>query len=126
MKTQRILGTLWFALFCSILILWFYQFMEKPYSGYFRVFTSPVFVFGAVASIFLFRGARWAHITISIMALLIAGLMSYEVWTTWWTWPDACIGVFALVSVVLLFWPRHDQSPNNSLQASAAAPASCD
>jgi peptidoglycan/LPS O-acetylase OafA/YrhL len=110
MKTQHILGILWFALFSFILIFWLWQFMEKtsPESGYFRVLTSPVFLFGAIASFFLFRGAQWARIAIGIIALLIAVLVTWLFLKSGWRWPDGSLGVFALASVVLLFLPRHD------------------
>ena len=108
MKAQRILGILWFALFSSILIMWFWQFMQKPYSGYFRVFTSPVFLLGVVASIFLFRGARWARFTIGVIALFISVLAIVEIAGSFLSWQDGCLGFFGLVSAVLLFWPRHE------------------
>lgn len=108
MKTQRILGILWFALFSSILVMWFWQFTEKPDSGYFRVFMSPVFLLGAVASIFLFRGARSGRFTIGVIALCISGLVIVEIVDSFLSWQDGCLGLFALVSVVLLFRPRHE------------------
>jgi hypothetical protein len=110
MKTHRILGILWFALFSSILVFWFWEFVEKtsPESGYFRVFTSPVFLFGAIASFFLFQGARWARIAIGIIALLIAVLVAWLVLKSGWRWPDGSLGIFSLASVVFLFFPRHE------------------
>ena len=110
MKTQRILGTLWFLLFSFILVFWLWQFMEEssPESGYFRAFASPVFLFGVIASALLIRGARWPRIPIGIMAFLITILVVWEIWNSGWRWPDGCLGIFALVSVVLLFLPRHE------------------
>jgi peptidoglycan/LPS O-acetylase OafA/YrhL len=110
MKIQRILGILWFAVFSYILVLWLWQFMEKtiPYSVYFRVLACPVFVFGALASIFLFRGARWARFTIGNIALFILGLMIVEISESFLSRPDGWLGLFALASFVLLFCPRHE------------------
>ena len=109
MKTQRILGILWLA-FCSfIIVFWLWKFMNniQPLVGYFQIFASVVYLFGAVASIFLFRGARWARIAIGIIALSTAILVIWEIWNMgrWPVW-DGYFGVFGLVSAVILLFPR--------------------
>jgi len=107
MKTQRILGILWLALFSFILVLWLWQAIEKAESsGLYRVFISPAFLFGAIASFFLFLGARWARISVGIIALLIVALVILENDNHWARWPDACLGIFALASAITLLFPR--------------------
>jgi uncharacterized membrane protein YobD (UPF0266 family) len=63
-------------------------------------------MFAAVASFFLFHGARWASIVVGVIALLIViaciwQIRSLSIWS-------GLLGVFALVSVYYLFLPRHD------------------
>jgi len=114
MKTYRILGILWLAFCCyysfnecrallalhptaaGLWVAWFVL------AGFFLVFMA-----GIVASIFLFRGARWARWFIGLIAIfvvfssicVIVTLRLLPMWT-------ACSCVFALVSLVLLFSTR--------------------
>jgi hypothetical protein len=116
MKTYRILGILWLALCCYICFeeLWaLLNFHPVRYSIAIACSVRGFFIFvylaGIVASLFLFRGARWARwmiISIAIFTALctfviIAASRSLPVWT-------ACVSAFALLSVVLLFLPRHE------------------
>jgi len=64
---------------------------------------------GIVASIFLFRGARWARWVLGFIAIYfalgcIAGIAIHKLLAVWSIAP--C--VFALVSLVLLFLPRRE------------------
>jgi hypothetical protein len=110
MKIQRLLGILWLALFSFILAFWLWQFVKNAYQSdlSFHVYISPVFLFGAIASFFLFQGARWARIAIGIIALSLAVLVFWLTLKFGWRWADGSLGVFALASVVLLFFPRHE------------------
>jgi hypothetical protein len=111
MKTQRTLGILWLALFILIISLWLWRLI----GGYdvsgdlgFQPLAGVVYIFGVIASAFLIQGARWARIAIGIIALLVAVLIALIIFKSRLHWPDGCIGAFALVSAVLLFWPRHE------------------
>ncbi|MGB7745951.1 MAG: hypothetical protein WBN75_01520 [Verrucomicrobiia bacterium] len=109
MKTQRILGILWLALFTFIGVLCLWKVMQKDdvsSLGY-RAFAFPVYLFGAITSFFLIRGARWARIAIGIIALALAVLVIYFIWKSGkWHGVDGCIGIFALVSAPFLLFPR--------------------
>jgi peptidoglycan/LPS O-acetylase OafA/YrhL len=114
MKIQRTIGSLWLALFSFGICLWIWQFAMKINQGDFgtHAFLTPFFLFGVVASIFLIRGARWAHIAIVIMASLIGVLITWNILQTGWRWSDKwaddSLCVFSLASVVLLLIPRHE------------------
>jgi hypothetical protein len=61
-----------------------------------------------VASLFLFRGASWARWFVGALAgFLVFSDIAYIVTSrslpTW----TVCVGVFAIVSLVLLFLPKH-------------------
>ncbi len=125
MKTQRILGILWLVVgsFIGISALWHYWFLWRaifsgsfsesggigPSALFFAAMCGPLYLFGAVASIFLFRGARWARISVGVIALytviyLLVWIMMMQKFPHW----DGVLGVFALVSIVLLLLPRHE------------------
>ena len=110
MKIQRILGIPWLALFSFILLVWVWQFVAGADRGDLKLHAIliPIFLFGAIASFCLFRGARWARIAIGIIALLIAVLVTWFFLKSGWHWPDGSLGVFALASVVILLWPKHE------------------
>jgi hypothetical protein len=69
---------------------------------------------GAVASIFLFQGAKWARISIGILALFFGGGALSEIWEQRWMWMKAdkwacdSLVVFSLVTIVLLFFRRYE------------------
>ena len=77
---------------------------------------------GAVASVFLFRGASWARKFVGVIAiisvLLVIANWSFDFWAV-------VQGAFAFVSACCLFFPRRLPS-NKSLQATAAAPTGRD
>ena len=64
---------------------------------------------GIVASIYLFRGARWARWFIAVLAVWEAfGTTAYLVISkSFHIWSGFCI-VLAVVSLVLLFMPKHE------------------
>ena len=80
MKTQRILGILWLALcsFTGLSLLWqlshiFFTDLSKfrPTPDLFlAILTCLVYLAGAVASFYLFRGARWARSFVGLIAVL--------------------------------------------------------
>jgi uncharacterized membrane protein len=115
MKTHHIIATLWLVL-CSIFgvsILWGFRPSAPKYEStlqfYMAILFGVAYLFGVVASIFLFRGARWARIFIGIVALLsmLSCVMQYISYRSLPAWGIA-LGVFSLISVVLLFWPKHE------------------
>jgi peptidoglycan/LPS O-acetylase OafA/YrhL len=113
MKTQRILGILWLALFTFIIAFWLWKFATRTNMSSdlgFHAFASPVYLFGVIASFFLIRGAQWARIAIGIIALLFAVLVFWLFWKSWsWHGVDGCLGIFALVSAVILLYPRRHE-----------------
>jgi hypothetical protein len=114
MKTQRILGMLWLAL-CS----YFSFFVIRDLLH----FTAPktwlvwfllvgyvlLYLGGIVASIFLFRGRREARWVIGFIALLVV-VQDIAFFITIRQFPvrSVVIFCFALISIPLLFWPRHE------------------
>ena len=107
--TQRVLGILWLVIFGSIIVVWVQRFLNKSEESelYFRLIATPCFLFGAIASFFLFRGARWARIAVGILAILTVALVLAEA-STKREWPDedGFLGLFALVSALVLLLPR--------------------
>jgi len=116
MKIHRILGIFWLALCCYSVFNLLRALLElHPTTGGLWVAWSVLAAFcvmylaGIVASIFLFRGARWARWFIALVALLaafgsigtIVTQQSFPVWAVF-------SGVFAIVSLVLLFLPTHE------------------
>jgi hypothetical protein len=109
MKTQRILGILWLALFTFIGVLCLWKVMKKDDVSSLgcRPFAFLVYIFGAITSFFLMRGAWWARIAIGIIALVLAVLVIYFMWKSGrWHGLDGCLGIFALVSAPILLFPR--------------------
>ena len=117
MKTQRILGILWLALcsYTGVTILWqlshifgLPKFRPTP-DLFLAILMCLIYLIGAVASIFLFRGARWARRFVGVIAVLsvvacIGQIVAFRSLPVL----GGVFGVFALVSVVLLFRPRHE------------------
>jgi hypothetical protein len=113
MKAHKILGALWMTLFAFFGIVLLHALLRIFFDPNFRpslvLFLSiPVCMFAAVASFFLFRGARWASVVVGIIAILIVitciwQIRSLSIWS-------GLLGLFALVSVYFLFLPRHAQA----------------
>jgi len=113
MKTHRILGILWFALCCYSVVNLLRALVEL------RATAGPawsvlavsclLYLAGIVASIFLFRGARWARWFIAVLAVWEAFATTAYLVTSksFHIWSGFCI-VLAVVSLVLLFLPRHE------------------
>ena len=112
MKIERTLGTLWLASFITLLCYWLWEFVERCAPAYdgIHAWLSLLCLFGAVASVFLFRGAKWARISIGIIALFFAVGVLLDICRQGWmwrdNWADNGLGIFSLVSIVLLFVPR--------------------
>jgi len=119
MKTYRILGIIWFGLFSygGLQLLWLLMdtFFAPNSKAPLVANLLPIclclgMLAGAVASIFLFlRGAWWARIYTGLFLCLrlVHGIVQY-----FQGFRPSVMGyivdVIALVSVVLLFWPRHE------------------
>ena len=119
MKTQHILGILWLALcsFTGLTLLWqlshifvsdLSKFRPTP-DLYLAVLLCLAYLAGAVASVFLFRGARWARRFVGLIAALsviacIGQIIAFRSLPHW----AGIFGVIALGSAVVLFWPRHE------------------
>ena len=116
MKTHKIIATLWLLLcgFFGIFMLWGFRPSAPKYESsaqfYVAMLFCLVYLFGVVASIFLFRGARWARIFIGIVALLtmLSCVMQYVSYRSLFPAWGFALGIFSLVSVALLFWPKHE------------------
>jgi len=110
MKTQRTLAILWLASFISGLYYWLWEFLHKSapaYDGIHALLSLP-FLFGVVASIFLFRGAKWGRISIGILALFFGVVQLWDIWQKGWMWDkwaDNGLLILSLASVVLLLFP---------------------
>ena len=110
MKTHHIIATLWLLLcsFFGIHMLWGFRPSAPKYESsaqfYVAILFGFAYLFGVVASMFLFRGARWARIFIGLVALLtmLSCVMQYISYRSLPAWGIA-LGVFSLISVVLLF-----------------------
>ena len=116
MKTHRILGILWLALCCySVLNLLLALLEFHPNANRFWVAWSflggscLLYLVGIGASIFLFRGARWARWFIAVLAVWEAfSTTAYLVTSkSFHIWSGFCI-VLGVVSLVLLFLPKHE------------------
>ena len=115
MKTQRTLAILWLAAFIIGPCFWLWEFLHKWAPAYDGIHAqhSLVFLFGIAACIFLFRGARWARISIGIIALYIGvGVLFKEILPQGWMRVDKlgddAIFVLSLVTVVLLFFRKYE------------------
>jgi hypothetical protein len=115
MKTHRILGLLWFAFCCYACfnelrtVLALHPTAGLWPAGYVLVGCCLLYLAGIVASLFLFRGARWARWIIGLVAGFVvlssfASVASQRALPVWAIGP----GLFALVSLVVLFSSRHE------------------
>jgi hypothetical protein len=113
MKTQRTLAILWLVPFIAGPCYWLWEFLNKSAPAYdgIHAFFALLSLFGAVASIFLFIGPKWARISIGIIALVFGVSALSEIWEKGWIRKDmlACdsLFVFSLVTIVLLFFRRY-------------------
>jgi ABC-type sugar transport system permease subunit len=113
MKIHRILGILWLALCCYSVLNLLRALLEIPPTAgaawWVLVVDCLLYLVGIVASIFLFRGARWARWFIAVLAVWEAfGTTAYLVISkSFHIWSGFCI-VLAVVSLVLLFMPKHE------------------
>ena len=115
MKIQSTLALLWLPLFIGGPIYWFWLFVNKSTPAYdgIHALEGLVFLFGIVACIFLFQGAKWARISIGIIALVFGvGAFFWEILPQGWMradkWADDATFVLCVVTVVLLFFRRHE------------------
>jgi hypothetical protein len=115
MKTQRTLAILWLAAFVAALYYWIWEFLHKSAPAYDGIHArlSPIFIFGIVACVFLFQGAKWARISIGTIALLLgAGVFFGEILPQGWMRVDKLADdaafVFSLLTVVLLFFRKYE------------------
>ena len=92
MKIQRTLAILWLGVFIAGPCYWLWEFLDNVCLGFngIHALLSPVCLFGADASTFLFLGAKWARISIGILALFFGGAALSEIWEQGWMWmrPD--------------------------------------
>jgi hypothetical protein len=109
---QRTLAILWLASFAAGPSYWLWEFLHKSapaYDGFHALLSLPC-LFGGVASIFLFRGVKWARISIGIIAIFFGVGAFWEIWQQGWLRVDKlavdALFIFSLVSVVLLLFPR--------------------
>jgi len=106
----------WLPLFALILVLWLWKRATGADTSSdlgMQPIMIPVYVFGVIASAFVIRGARWAQITIGIIALLVVVLVVWAIAESGWTWPrwhDGCAGIFSLVSAGILLVPRREKA----------------
>lgn len=115
MKTQRTLAMLWLAFFIAGPCYWFWEFLEKSAPAYdsIHALEGLVCLFGVIASIFLFQGAKWARIFIGSIALFFgAGVFFWEILPQGWMRVDKLADdatfVLSLVTVVLLFFRKYE------------------
>jgi hypothetical protein len=111
MKIQRTLAVLWIGFFIAAMSYWLWMFLHKtfPASDGIHALHSLVCLFGIVASIFLFKGANWARISMGILALYFAANSLFtEIVPQGWMRVDKlgddAAFVFSLVTIVLLFF----------------------
>ena len=120
-RIQRSLGVLWLLAFIAGPCYWLWGFLYKIAPAYdgFHAFLSLVCLYGAIASVFLIRGANWARISLGMIALFLAvGVFWGEILPQGWMRVDklADDGVFllSLMTVVLLFFCHPTRASENS------------
>ena len=109
MKTQRIFGILWLALFILVIGIWLLKLVrggDVSSDLAFHPLAGVVYLFGVIASAFVIQDARWASIAIAILAMMIAFLAVYIMWQAGRFHPvDTCLAIFCVASAVVLL-PR--------------------
>lgn len=114
MKTQRTLAILWLGAFIAGPCYWLWAFLEKSAPAYdgIHALLSLLCLFGAIASIFLFKGAKWARISIGMIAIFLAVGGLWDIGQPGWLradkWADDGTYVFSLVTIGLLFFRRYE------------------
>lgn len=128
-KIQCTLAVLWLATFIAGPSVWLWMFVNNSTPGYNGIHAvhSVVCLFGAVACVSLFRGAKWALIAIGIIAIYFAlGTFFGEIVRYGWMrvdkLGDGALFVLSMVTIVLLFFRRYPpvQSPPPERTAAAA------
>jgi hypothetical protein len=113
MKTQRTLGALWLVTFLAAPSYWLWEFLQKSAPAYdgTHAWLSLICLFGVIASIFLMMGAKWARVSIGLLAIFFAFAAFSENWEQGWMradkWADDATFVFSLVTVGLFFFRKH-------------------
>src|SRR4051794_1327448 len=114
MKTQRILAVLWVAVFIAAPSYWLWMFVNRSAPAYDGIhgWNTLICLLGIVVCIFLFQGAKWARISMGIIALFFAIAVFFgEIVPYGWMrvdkLADDALFVFALVTVALLFFRRY-------------------
>ena len=114
MKIQRTLAVLWLVPFIAGPCYWLWAFLVKSAPAYdgFHALLSLLCLWGAIACIFLLRGAKWARISIVAIALYFGVAELWDIWQIGWMradkWADYGLCVFSLATVALLFFTRHE------------------
>ena len=115
-KINRILGSLWLALsgYSVFNLLRALQALHPTAAGLWLAWsvlagTCMLYLVGMVAGVCLFRGANWARWSIAVLAVWEAfSTAAYLVVSkSVHAWSGFCI-LLAVVSLVLLFWPKHE------------------
>jgi hypothetical protein len=119
MKIQRTLAALWLAGFIAGPCYWLWMFLNKSAPAYdgIHAWQSLVCLYGIVATIFLFQGAKWARISLVAIALVFGvGAFFGEILPQGWMRADklADDATFVLsgVTVVLLFFRQYEPVTN--------------
>lgn len=112
-------------MFIAILCYWLWMFRNKSAPAYdgIHALESPLVLFGIVASIFLFKGANWARISMGCLAIVFAvGALIWEILPQGWMradkWGDDAVFIFSLATIVLLIFvvPRQGISTTKNPQ----------
>ena len=114
MKAHRVLGVLWMAL-CGFLGIAFLWILSRAFIFHPQVLASPrfyiptllclLYLAGAVAGLFLFRGASLARGFVGVVAVLIVMATIAMVFVRGLPWACGIISILAILSVVRLFFP---------------------
>jgi hypothetical protein len=115
MKIPRTLATLWLATFIAAPSYWLWMYLNKSAPAYdgIHALHSLVCLCGVVACIFLFRGEKWARISIGVIAINFAvGTLFWEIVPYGWMradkWADDALFVFSLTTILLLFFRGYE------------------
>jgi hypothetical protein len=117
MKIQRTLAILWLATFIAALYYWLWMYLHKSAPAYdgIHAWLSLLCLFGIVACIFLFQGAKWARISMGIIAVIFAVGGFWDIWQFGWAgwmrtdkWADVATFVYSLATIALLFFRRYE------------------
>ena len=115
MKTQRTLALLWLVMFIAGPCYWIWMFVNKSVPAYdgIHAVNALICLFGIVTCIFLFQGAKWARISMGMIALIFGvGVFFWEILPQGWMRVDKLADdatfVLSLVTVVLLFFREYE------------------